>query len=805
MAYKRDTNRDAVLGLDSVNQIAKHTVSRIRTDAQGRATTQDRNRKDNTMGLRKIEMPSYQEGTPLIPEDQVAELHAGEAVIPADKNPNNTEQLIAPPVAVKSEKERARQQVENPGAQTIAMGPAETEQIQPRDMSAPPTDEAEVQRKAIDVDRKQGAGQGASGLVKMGLANIHEDQLAVPKEFARPTEVSSAVGMPRIETPASSVVSGETLALIPGTPDNRASKAGLKPIGGAAPSYKQTVADYRERIQAELDKATPESQERADRLANAMQNYIHANPWGSAQNKPGILGKLGHIAGRIANIGGDVVAPGVMMNIPGTEMNRNVQHNATLGRIQAETPLTTAREAEERKAGPTPKLLSGEGNVATTPDGARYQRYEMPNGSTAWEKEGEVPAMPAAPPIAPRGAVGLPQIAPPPTSGGLPSGAVVGKPAGEKPATREEHLNRYAELKNQEESGATLGDADQKEFNTLRTELTVPPATAAAYNKQIDSALKAANVDKSLWSNYHVQQDATAEEAKQAIADAKAFSSETYQQGAESRTMDKEERAQTRKDQSTSVYAEDTDGQLIKTSKYDAEKRGLSYEEMKPGDINKDKQALRMLNDVQLNTSRYTKAASAYDAAQLTEAQKTSDRNNMSEILNRSGMYDMEVSISQGGHITVPMITAKTEAASRQERSDEYKNLSPQAKDLFDGYLRTMAAVPAYMKALTGIGRSNKEMLDLELANIANPTMDVKDITRKQGQFQENIDQATAGFPNNLPGLKHPSQTRAETERAFTPPSPEDVIQTGTLKGQTVYKLKNGSTVYGNGKPAEVK
>ena len=37
------------------------------------------------------EIPSYDEGTDYVPNDQVAQLHQGEAVVPADQNPNNTD------------------------------------------------------------------------------------------------------------------------------------------------------------------------------------------------------------------------------------------------------------------------------------------------------------------------------------------------------------------------------------------------------------------------------------------------------------------------------------------------------------------------------------------------------------------------------------------------------------------------------------------------------------------------------------------------------------------------------------------
>jgi hypothetical protein len=73
-----------------------------------------------------------------------------------------------------------------------------------------------------------------------------------------------------------------------------------------------------------------------------------ANPWGSADNHPGILGKIGHVAGRIGNIAGDVLAPATMQLIPGTDLNRQSKElGAKEGFEQAST-----RESQEasRKA-----------------------------------------------------------------------------------------------------------------------------------------------------------------------------------------------------------------------------------------------------------------------------------------------------------------------------------------------------------------------------------------------------------------------------------------------------------------------
>jgi hypothetical protein len=79
-----------------------------------------------------------------------------------------------------------------------------------------------------------------------------------------------------------------------------------------------------------------------DRLARIEDQK--ARPWGSPENHPGFLGKLAHIGARIGNIAGDVVAPNVMENIPGTELHRDVEE----GRLRRN--FDTSRTREDREA-----------------------------------------------------------------------------------------------------------------------------------------------------------------------------------------------------------------------------------------------------------------------------------------------------------------------------------------------------------------------------------------------------------------------------------------------------------------------
>ncbi len=63
-----------------------------------------------------------------------------------------------------------------------------------------------------------------------------------------------------------------------------------------------------------------------NQLAREEEARLH--PWGTAENHPGLLGKIGHVAAKVGNIAGDIVAPGTMANIPGTELNRQMREGA---------------------------------------------------------------------------------------------------------------------------------------------------------------------------------------------------------------------------------------------------------------------------------------------------------------------------------------------------------------------------------------------------------------------------------------------------------------------------------------------
>ena len=77
-----------------------------------------------------------------------------------------------------------------------------------------------------------------------------------------------------------------------------------------------------------------------------VNDYQKEHPWGSdISAHPGTLGKIGHILGKVGNIAGDALAPGVMLNIPGSDLNRRMQSQ------ENEQGFNKAQELETQKEG----------------------------------------------------------------------------------------------------------------------------------------------------------------------------------------------------------------------------------------------------------------------------------------------------------------------------------------------------------------------------------------------------------------------------------------------------------------------
>jgi hypothetical protein len=212
---------------------------------------------------------------------------------------------------------------------------------------------------------------------------------------------------------------------------------------------------------------------------------------------------------------------------------------------------------------------------------------------------------------------------------------------------------------------------------------------------------------------------------------------------------DKANNAQDRKDAHTMVYARNADEQLVISNLKDSR----NGEKITDADVRKDAGAMRLLGDVQMNTSRYVHALSK---AKLTPA----ERDNMQEIIALNEQAGGVVNFGAGGaSLSVPAVSAKLTANVKNTLQTDLATLAknPLAADLMNSYLRTAASVPAYMKALSGTARANKETLDLELANVPTPDLDSQTATDRIKNWQENLDQVSSGYPTNLQSVTHPS------------------------------------------------
>ena len=108
-------------------------------------------------------------------------------------------------------------------------------------------------------------------------------------------------------------------------------------------------------------------------------DYLRAHPWGSdVSAHPGAWGKLGHVAAKIGNVAGDIVAPGTMALIPGTDLHNELERGAQL------KGFNQAIENEQKQA------LTGEEQAQTwkalhpEPQSAEWK----PIGESGWEVSG---------------------------------------------------------------------------------------------------------------------------------------------------------------------------------------------------------------------------------------------------------------------------------------------------------------------------------------------------------------------------------------------------------------------------------
>lgn len=126
---------------------------------------------------------------------------------------------------------------------------------------------------------------------------------------------------------------------------------------------------------------------------------MDANPWGSENNHPGLLGKIGHYAAKVGNIAGDVLAPATMANIPGTDLNRKVQEHGLEKNLlaeQTEENRTAEEKTREKHEENVSDINQQKADLATKTSGQKDTAGLAEHGLMR-DKEGNVVPDPTSP------------------------------------------------------------------------------------------------------------------------------------------------------------------------------------------------------------------------------------------------------------------------------------------------------------------------------------------------------------------------------------------------------------------------
>jgi hypothetical protein len=185
-----------------------------------------------------------------------------------------------------------------------------------------------------------------------------------------------------------------------------------------------------------------------------------------------------------------------------------------------------------------------------------------------------------------------------------------------------------------------------------------------------------------------------------------------------------------------------TTGEEIKAKKY------TNPVKVTEGQISKDRDANATMGDVQINISRYKQA--------LDRLPIDANRTAMAMAINDGGM-------SLGAHNSAIGVSIPTDWLNKLASSSNWGTLTDAEKDAVIAYYRAKGAIPAFVKAVTGSGRANKETMDIEMANMPDPVMP-KDAAQKQlDAFQENVAQRSKSIPK-LAGVESQAEIRKRVE-----------------------------------------
>jgi len=185
------------------------------------------------------------------------------------------------------------------------------------------------------------------------------------------------------------------------------------------------------------------------------------------------------------------------------------------------------------------------------------------------------------------------------------------------------------------------------------------------------------------------------------------------------------------------VYAMDDKGEMTLTDKNTAETRGFTnIQKIAPGQVAKDAQVSRQLNDVQLKMNRLASSTQALDDPQT--------RRLISQAIGEDGMK-----------LGLWGTEMPTDWLNRLGKSSSMNQMSEQGREFVRSYFGAREAAMGFQRVLTGSGRSSESQIKALLAQIPGPESGSADNADQQLKaFQEQMDQMRQGIPK-FPGIKN--------------------------------------------------
>lgn len=95
-----------------------------------------------------------------------------------------------------------------------------------------------------------------------------------------------------------------------------------------------------------LDKIEQNYEQQREKAA-----WQRENPWGTANNHPGVGGKIAHVLSVAGNIAGNIFAPEVMASIPGSQLNRQMKEAQAIKGIEGAEEQKSKQGLEGAQAG----------------------------------------------------------------------------------------------------------------------------------------------------------------------------------------------------------------------------------------------------------------------------------------------------------------------------------------------------------------------------------------------------------------------------------------------------------------------